>query len=148
MHYRQKSNFLQKYHQYTDNMVPQDWFDIGMSSLPLIRLLDDQEQKCLHPLSCLREHESKWIIEFDLPLVEKKDINVYLDEEGMIVVEAKLRETYVDSKGGKSFEYEYFKKSLSLPKNIDTKNISAHFSNGILRITIPKLYKGTKINID
>ena len=127
--------------------MPQDWFDIGISSLPLIRLLDDQEQKCLHPLSCLREHETKWVIEFDLPLVEKKDINVYLDEEGMIVVEAKLKETYIDSKGGKSFEYEYFKKSLSLPKNVDIKNISARFSNGILTITIPKQHKGTKIQI-
>jgi len=126
----------------------QDWFDIGISSLPLIKFLDDQEQKCLNPLSCLKEHESKWVIEFDLPLVEKKDINVYLDEDGMIVVEAKLKETYVDSKGGKSFEYEYFKKSLSLPKNVDTKNIAARFSNGILTITIPKLYKGTKIQIE
>ena len=127
--------------------MPQDWFDIGISSLPLIRFLDDREQKSLNPLSCLKEHESKWILEFDLPLVEKKDINVYLDED-MIVVEAKLRETYVDSKGGKNFEYEYFKKSLSLPKNVDTKNITAKFSDGILTITLPKLYKGTKIQID
>lgn len=128
--------------------MPQDWFDIGMSSLPIIKFLDDQEQKCLHPLSCLKEHESKWILEFDLPLVEKKDVNVYLDEDGMIVVEAKLKETYVDSKGDKRLEYEYFKKSLSLPKNVDTKNISAKFSNGILTITLPKLYKGTKIQIE
>lgn len=128
--------------------MPQDWFDIGMSSLPMIKFLDDREQKCLNPLSYLKEHESKWVLEFDLPLVEKKDVDVYLDEDGMIVVEAKLKETYVDSKGDKRFEYEYFKKSLSLPKNVDTKNISARFSNGILTITLSKLYKGTKIQID
>jgi HSP20 family protein len=114
----------------------------------MIKFLDDREQKCLNPLSYLKEHESKWVLEFDLPLVEKKDVDVYLDEDGMIVVEAKLKETYVDSKGDKRFEYEYFKKSLSLPKNVDTKNISARFSNGILTITLSKLYKGTKIQID
>lgn len=147
MRCRQKNNFPQRCRQYIGDKMPQDWFDIGISSLPLIRFLDDREQKSLNPLSCLKEHESKWILEFDLPLVEKKDINVYLDED-MIVVEAKLRETYVDSKGGKNFEYEYFKKSLSLPKNVDAKNITARFSDGILTITLPKLYKGTKIQIE
>ncbi len=122
-------------------------FEIGISTLPFIRLLDDKEQKCLHPLSYLKEDESKWILEIDLPLVEKKDINVYLDDNEMIIVEAKLRETYVDSKGGKNFEYEYFKKSLKLPKNLDTKNITGKFLRGILTITMPKLFKGTKINI-
>lgn len=129
-------------------MMTQDWFDIGISSLPLIKFLDDREQKSLNPLSCLKEHESKWIIEFDLPLVDKKDINVYLDEDGMIVVEAKLKETYIDSKGGKNFEYEYFKKSISLPKNVDVKNITAKFSDGILTIILPKSYKGTKIQVE
>lgn len=95
----------------------------------------------------MKEHGSKLVIEFDLPLVEKKDINVYLDEDS-IIVEAKLRETYVDSKGGKTFEYEYFKKSLNLPKNIDAKNITARFANGILAITLPKLNKGTRIQIE
>jgi HSP20 family protein len=70
-----------------------------------------------------------------------------LDEEETIIVEAKLREKYVDSTGGQSFEYEYFKKSVKLPKNIDTKNIMARFSNGRLTITLPKLYKGTRIKI-
>jgi HSP20 family protein len=125
----------------------QDWFDINLSPIPIIKFLDDLEQKILSPLSCLKEHESKWVLEFDLPLVEKKDITVYLDEEETIIVEAKLREKYVDSTGGQSFEYEYFKKSVKLPKNIDTKNIVARFSNGRLTITLPKLYKGTRIKI-
>ena len=127
--------------------VTQDWFDFGFSSLPIIKLWDDQEQKTLKPLSYLKEVESKWILEFDLPLVEKKDISVYLDENDMIVVEAKLKETYVDEKGTQRFEYEWFKKSVKLPKNIDVKNITAQFTNGQLTITLPKLYKGTKIKI-
>lgn len=127
--------------------MAKDWFDIELSSLPTIKLWDDWEQKILKPLSYLKEMESKWILEFDLPLVEKKDINVYLDENDMIVVEAKLKERYVDSKGTQNFEYEYFKSSVKMPRNIDTKNTSAHFKDGQLTITMPKLYKGSKIEI-
>jgi HSP20 family protein len=128
-------------------MVSKDWFDMELSSLPTIKLWDDWEQKILRPLSYLKELESKWILEFDLPLVEKKDISVYLDENDMIVVEAKLKERYVDSKGAHNFEYEYFKSSVKMPKNVDVKNISAHFKDGELAVTMPKLYKGSKIEI-
>jgi HSP20 family protein len=127
--------------------MPHDWFDIEISSLPIIKFWDDQEQKILKPLSYLKDLESKWILEFDLPLVEKKDISVYLDESDIISIEAKLKETYVDFKGTQSFEYEWFKKSVKLPKNVDTKNITARFINGRLTVIMPKLYKGTKIKI-
>ncbi len=129
-------------------MMSQDWLDIELSSLPIIKLWDDWEQKILKPLSYLKELESKWILEFDLPLVEKKNINVYLDESDMISVEAKLKEAYVDSKGTQNFEYEYFKSSVKLPKNVDVKKISARFKNGRLTVTLPKLYKGSKIKIE
>jgi HSP20 family protein len=124
-----------------------DWFNVDSFDLPILQLGDDLEQKILRPLSCIKEHESKWVLEFDLPLVEKKDINVYIDDEGMIVVEAKLRETYHDSKFTRH-QYEHFKKSVLIPKNSDVKKISARFTNGRLVITIPKVFQGTKINVE
>jgi HSP20 family protein len=114
---------------------------------PVFYLGDDLEQKILAPLSCIREHESKWVIEFDLPLVEKKDINVYVDSDETIIVEAKLKETYHDQYQ-KSYQYEYFKKSLSLPKNIDSGKISAKFIDGRLTIILPKTFEGKKIKIE
>lgn len=126
----------------------QDWFDIDLSRLPILQFEDDFEQKVLSPLSCLKEHQTKWILEFDLPLVEKKDINVFINSDEMIVVEAKLKETYHDTKTGQEYEYQYFKKAISLPKNIDVKNITARFSNGRLTITLPKLFQGTRIKIE
>ena len=114
-----------------------DWFNVDNFNLPIFQLGDDLEQKILRPLSCMKEHESKWVLEFDLPLVEKKDINVYVNDEGMIIVEAKLRETYHDLEFTRH-QYEHFKKSVSIPKNADVKKISARFTNGRLVITIPK----------
>jgi len=128
-------------------IMKQDWFDIAFSRLPMMQFEDDLEQKILSPLSCITEHQTKWILEFDLPLVDKKDIGVYISSDETIVVEAKLRETYCDSKQ-KSYQFEYFKKTISLPKNIDVKNISARFTKGRLAITLPKLFQGTKIKVE
>lgn len=127
--------------------MARDWFNVDGFDFPIFQFGDDLEQKILRPLSYVKEHESKWVLEFDLPLVEKKDINVYLNDDEMIVVEAKLRETYHDSKFTRH-QYEHFKKSTSIPKNADTKKISARFANGRLVITIPKIFQGTKIKIE
>lgn len=114
---------------------------------PILHLSDDLEQKILSPLSYIKEHGSKWILEFDLPLVDKKDINVFVDSDQTIIVEAKLRESYCDEHQ-KRYQYEYFKKSISLPKNVDADSISAKFVDGRLIITIPKTSQGKKIRIE
>lgn len=110
-------------------------------------LLDDVESKILSPLSCMREFGTHWFLEFDLPLVQKKDVKVALDGN-MITIEAKLKESYSETMFGKETKFEYFKKSMTLPQNIDSKKISATFENGRLSITIPKLKKGQKIKIE
>jgi HSP20 family protein len=110
--------------------------------------IDDIEEQTLSPLSCLREFESKWTIEFDLPLVLKEDINVSIDTNNVISVEAKLKETYIDPNLDYKNEFHYFKKGISLPGKIDEKNVTAHFTNGRLVITIPKSFRGTKIKVE
>lgn len=127
--------------------MTRDWFNIDSFVLPIFQFGDDLEQKILRPLSYVKEHESKWVLEFDLPLVEKKDINVYLNDDEMVVVEAKLREVYHDSKFTRH-QYEHFKKSISIPTNVDAKKISARFTDGRLMVTIPKISQGTKIKIE
>ncbi|CAE6487491.1 putative Small heat shock protein C4 [Candidatus Nitrosotenuis uzonensis] len=125
-----------------------NWIDDDFLHLPILQFGDDLEQKILSPLSYIREHESKWVLEFDLPLVEKKDIAVSIDSNETLVVEAKLKEVYTDSKGGRQYQFEYFKKSLPIPKNVDVEEISARFSDGRLTITMPKSFQGNPINIE
>ena len=113
---------------------------------PMFR--DDIEQQTLSPLSCLREFDSKWVLEFDLPLVNKKDISVSFDAENTIIVEAKLKETYGEINHHYRHKFNYFKKSVLLPGKLNEKKITAKFENGILTISIPKLFSGYKINIE
>lgn len=126
------------------NKTTESTFDILYNVFP--KFDDDIEQKILSPLSCIRELESKWVIEFDLPLVKKEDISISFDPENAITIEAKLVEPYCDPKMERC-EFEYFKKSVTLPGKINEKNITANFSNGRLVITVPKTFSGSKIPI-
>lgn len=108
---------------------------------------DDIDSHILSPLSCLREFGAYWLLEFDLPLVNKKDIKVTFDQN-TISVEAKLKETYSEEKLGVQTKFQYFKKTISLPENINKNKTTAKFENGRLKIIIPKKVSGQKIKID
>jgi len=115
---------------------------------PIINsLFDDIEHRILSPLSCLREFDNYWMLEFDLPLVSKKDIKITFDGN-TINVEAKLKEKYSEEKLGKITKFEYFKKSISLPEKIDSKKTTAKFQKGRLEIKIPKKMLGHSIKIN
>lgn len=129
-------------------MIGNEDFEINIASFPLAsKIIDDIEEKTLCPLSYVTELESKWILEFDLPLVNKKEINVSFLPGNIIAVEAKLREKYFDLDLDYEREFHYFKKSITLPGKIDTKRITANFENGRLTIQILKIFKGNKIKV-
>ncbi len=123
--------------------------DFEFRTMPPIisSLFDDIEHRILSPLSCLREFDTHWMVEFDLPLVNKKDIKVTFDGN-TINVEAKLKEKYSEEKLGKITKFEYFKKSISLPRKIDSKKTTAKFQKGRLEIKIPKKVVGNPIKIN
>ncbi|MDH3501026.1 MAG: Hsp20/alpha crystallin family protein, partial [Nitrosopumilus sp.] len=102
---------------------------------------DDMNGQFLSPLSCLREFGTYWLLEFDLPLVNKKDIKVTYNENS-ISIEAKLKETYYEQKLGVQTKFQYFKKIVTLPNNINKNKTTAKFENGRLKIIIPKKISG------
>ncbi len=121
-------------------------YDI-LKPINLSTFIDDLENQILSPLSYLREFGTYWLLEFDLPLVQKKDIKVALDGK-MLSIEAKLKETYSEEKLGKKTQFQFFKKAISLPQNINDKKIIAKFEKGRLSIKIPKSKVGHKIKVD
>ena len=108
--------------------------------------VDDVESQILSPLSCLREFGTHWLLEFDLPLVDKKDIKVTFDEN-LLNVEAKLKEVYSEERLGIKTTYQYFKKTITLPGKINQNTTTARFEHGRLKIIIPKKVSGQKITI-
>ena len=109
--------------------------------------IDDFLNKELMPLSCLEEKDAGWILEIDLPFVNKKNISVILTSYHLII-KAKLEKTYCVSRFNCVTEFDYFKKTFPLPPAMDIKRISSKFKNGILRISLPKISTGKKLRID
>ena len=117
-------------------------------SFPMLdSVLDDIEHRILSPLSCLIEFNNYWLIELDLPMVNKKDIKI-TSSQNTLHIEAKLREEYSEEKLGNVTKFEYFKKSISLPVMIDSKRISVDFNKGRLSIKIPKKLQSRSIRIN
>ena len=125
-----------------------DSIKIRVSYPTINATFDDIEKQVLSPLYCIWESGSEWILEFDLPLVDKKDISVSYDESNSIIVEAKLRETYYDLGIERKNEFNFFQKSVTLPGKINLEKISAKFEKGRLVVRVPKLLAGTKITIE
>ncbi|MGQ0795926.1 MAG: Hsp20/alpha crystallin family protein [Nitrosopumilaceae archaeon] len=113
----------------------------------ITRDMDDYTNKELAPLSYLTEKDSKWILEIDLPFVNKKDIEITIADNQLIVT-AKLEKTYCVSKRDCIIEFNYFRKATLLPMGIDKEKISAKFNNGILSVNMPKISVGINIKID
>ena len=122
-------------------------FEIRTVFPSISSLIDDIEHRILSPLSYVKEFDNHWLLEMDLPMVNKKDIKVAFDGN-TINVEAKLKEKYSEEKLGKVSKFEYFKKSTSLPGKIDTKKTTAKFQKGRLEIKIPKKAIGRSIKIN
>jgi HSP20 family protein len=128
-------------------MIKDTDFEFKITSPVTNSLFDDIERRILSPLSCLREFDNHWMLEFDLPLVSKNDIKVTL-VGNTVNVEAKLKEKYSEEKLGKITKFEYFKKSISLPWKIDSKKTTAEFQKGRLEIKIQKKMIGHAIKIN
>jgi HSP20 family protein len=111
------------------------------------RPYDDFLRKELVPLAHLKENDSAWVLEMDLPLVDKKNIEVILSANHL-TVKAKLTKSFTISIGDVLTEFDYFKKTITVTSGLNTKEISAKFKDGILKITMPKSGTGKKIPIE
>ncbi|MDE1839725.1 MAG: Hsp20/alpha crystallin family protein [Thaumarchaeota archaeon] len=109
-------------------------------------VFNDFTHRELVPLSHFNEKHSSWILEIDLPLVDKKNIEIILSTDHLSI-NAKLTKTFCISKGNVVTEFNCLRKMIKIPNGIDTKQISAIFKNGVLKITMPKLVQGRKIPI-
>ena len=82
--------------------------------------------------------------EAEIPGLDKDEVSVDL-EENILSISGDSRNDVKSSKDIKSSRYikrelkrSSFKRSFKLSDNMNTKNITADFNNGVLLITIPK----------
>ncbi len=95
------------------------------------------------PVSDIYETEKEIIAEIEIPGVDKKDIQVNVDSNGIDVkAETKTESKHEDKKKGMyRFERNYsgFYRHFSLPNNVNTEKATAEYKDGVLKVVVPKL---------
>jgi HSP20 family protein len=86
------------------------------------------------------------VVKAELPGMKKEDIDVSLTEDTITISGEKKKEEKIEKKDYYSFERSYgsFKRSFSLPSEVQTEKASAKFKNGVLEIRIPKTEEAKK----
>lgn len=99
------------------------------------------EEDSLMPAMNVKEHDSDFEIEFAAPGFSKKDFEVSIDDNILKVCGNKKeeKEEKEEDYTRREFSYNSFKRSLSLPKSVNTeKEVKATYENGILRLNLQK----------
>lgn len=99
------------------------WQDLNTLNKEFDRLFKTNDLDIMSNVEYLKDGRKVYI---DLPGVKKEDIKVVVDRDYM-VIEAE-RKGYISGK---------YKKSISLPNDVDTSNVKLSFEDGVLTIYLP-----------
>lgn len=80
------------------------------------------------------EVEKGFLASLDIPGVNFSDINIELEDNRLII--SAERKNPFDKNGESKKRYNQV---LTLPKNIEVDKINAHYENGVLSLTLPKI---------
>jgi len=99
----------------------------------------NQEQDWM-PAVDIREEDSRYLLTADIPGVDRKDVEITLEEGVLTVKGERSTKTEVAEEGYRRRERTYgtFMRQFTLPETVDTGSISATASDGVLEIEIPK----------
>ena len=112
--------------------------------------LCDVTRRELKPLVHITETEDEVIVTIDLPYVRKEDIKLSASEN-TLKIEAPIRERLRLSRWGpyqREVEFEYFRRTIRLPSNVEPDKARARFKDGILQVFLPKKIYGYRIVVE
>ncbi|MBE3605154.1 Hsp20/alpha crystallin family protein [bacterium] len=96
--------------------------------------------------------DGKWVMRFDLPGVEPKDIDVSVTGDILTVrASRERRQEHRDAEyERREVEYGRFERSITLPKGVDAEKIKANYQHGVLELTMPVApeMQGRKIPVE
>ncbi len=92
------------------------------------------------PAVDVKEEETQFLIQADLPGVNPDDIEVHMDNGTLTISGERESEKKEERDGYKRVERSYgsFLRRFNLPESADAESISAKSDHGVLEITIPK----------
>jgi HSP20 family protein len=90
------------------------------------------------PITDIEETEDAWVIEAELPGVNREDVNVEMRDSEVIIsgeIKEKERKGVLRRQTRKTGEFEY---RVTLPGDSDAEHIEANLHDGVLTVRVPK----------
>lgn len=103
--------------------------------------MEEMSSQAWMPPVDIHEDDDNYVLTAELPGLAKDDIEISLENNTLrLSGERKLRED-VDEESYHRMERSYgaFSRTFTLPKQVDADGVEAHFQDGLLTITVPKL---------
>lgn len=119
------------------NSISQNWFN---EFDQLFENFFDHRLNQTMNLSCDIEEAEKFILfSFDLPGLEEKDIQIEVKDNVLSISGERMESFNEDAtRRFKGRTYGSFRQSFGLPKTVDQEKIEADYTNGVLKILLPK----------
>ena len=102
------------------------------------------------PAVDIEETEAAFVVKADLPDVKKEEIKVNV-QEGVLTIEGERKQEKEEK--GRRFhkierEYGRFVRRFALPSEVDGEQVRAEFTDGVLKVSLPKALAARPKQID
>ncbi len=111
---------------------------------PIFNRIFDEDVKAIKAVSKpavnVKETEQAFVLEVAAPGLQKTDFQIKVEKDVLSIAnEVKNEsETKTDHYKRKEFNYQAFKRSFTLPENVNVESITAEYKDGILHVTLAK----------
>ncbi|HHE65306.1 MAG TPA: Hsp20/alpha crystallin family protein [Bacteroidetes bacterium] len=110
----------------------------------------DRNECAWAPSVDIVEQEDKLMLNAELPGIEKEDVKISF-QNNILTIEGEKKQQS-EAKDDDYFRterfYGKFCRSFTMPSDIDSENISADYSNGVLTVSLPKSEKAKPQQIE
>jgi HSP20 family protein len=117
----------------------------------LNRLMNEGEgERFWRPSVDIRETEDAYTIEADMPGVSKDAVDVSV-EDNVLTITAERKDEHEESQEGyrrRERRFGTYKRTFTLPREVDAERVDAHYANGVLSVTLPKREEAKPRQID
>jgi len=123
-----------------DRLLPHAWMRQMSLDWPAWSGMEEPFKGLRTPKLDVIDHDKEIIIRVELPGVDKKDVDVSVNDSVLVIKGSVYRESENEKKGyyRREIAQSDFSRSLALPAGVDATKISASLKNGILEIQLPK----------
>jgi HSP20 family protein len=89
----------------------------------------------------VKETETAYILELAAPGLKKEDLKINVEKNTLVIgyQSEQKNEEKVDKFTRQEFSLNSFERSFRLPKNVNTDEIKAAYTDGILTVELPKI---------